>query len=105
MSKSTDRTLAALANHHRRASLHYLSEESSDVVSTEDVTEGCLDSERGSTLEDTLPDEALWNELHHIHLPMLDEAGIVDYDKRSKTLRYRGSDEVEAALRSIEDIF
>jgi len=40
--------------------------------------------------------------LHHKHLPKLDEATVVDYDPRSKTVRYLGGDRVSAGLELYE---
>jgi len=34
--------------------------------------------------------------LHHTHLPKLEDEGVVEYDARSETVRYRGSEAVTA---------
>lgn len=41
--------------------------------------------------------------LHHRFLPKLSEAAVVDYDARSKTVRYWGDDRVLAYLDSFRD--
>lgn len=36
--------------------------------------------------------------LHHVHLPMLEDCGILTYEARSETVRYWGHEEVERRL-------
>lgn len=40
--------------------------------------------------------------LHHIHLPKLAEAGILDYDSITNTIEYHGDPELEFLLDTIE---
>ena len=40
--------------------------------------------------------------LHHNHLPKLDDATVLDYDPRSKTVRYWGDDRVSTLLDLLE---
>ena len=35
--------------------------------------------------------------LHHVHLPMLDDAGLLEYDARTKHVRVGGRDEMAAS--------
>ncbi|AQL42514.1 hypothetical protein BV210_07225 [Halorientalis sp. IM1011] len=46
-------------------------------------------SERGGEAVDYGSVRAM---LHHVHLPKLDAAGVVDYDPTTRTVRYRGDD-------------
>jgi hypothetical protein len=39
--------------------------------------------------------------LHHVTLPKLADAGFIDYDPRSETVRYRESDPVEMWLNHV----
>jgi hypothetical protein len=36
--------------------------------------------------------------LHHVHLPMLEDCGILTYEARSETVRYWGHEEIERRL-------
>jgi hypothetical protein len=40
--------------------------------------------------------------LHHQHLPKLDRAGLLDYDPRSRTVRYRGQPCIEKWAREAQ---
>ncbi|NEU58131.1 hypothetical protein [Halorussus sp. MSC15.2] len=42
--------------------------------------------------------------LHHNCLPKLDRTSVLDYDPRSKTVRYRGDERVTAFLELIESV-
>lgn len=42
--------------------------------------------------------------LHHRELPNLDDAGIIDYDARGNTVRYRGDSTTEDLLEYLSDL-
>lgn len=67
-----------LANEQRRAVLRRLSEYSAATVSklAIDIVVEADDMERA----DASARDAVEAQLHHLHLPMLDDAGLVDYD-------------------------
>jgi len=48
--------------------------------------------ERSREKADATPREDLLVRLHHVHLPMLDEAGVVDYDSDAKRVVLHGPD-------------
>lgn len=39
--------------------------------------------------------------LHHFHLPKLADAGIIEYDSRGNTVRYRGGDILEEFMNAV----
>lgn len=90
----TDRVLEALAHQYRRNTLCFLAAAERDAVSLEDVSEE-LASSSGPPVED------IKASLHHNHLPKLEEAGFVEYDERSGTIR-SGNSELISNLRKIE---
>ncbi len=60
-------------------------------------------------LIDLLADEGCSDEtalirLHHIHLPMLEDCGILTYEARSETVRYWGHEEVERRIELCQTI-
>lgn len=44
--------------------------------------------------------ETIKTSLHHIHLPKLEEAGLVEYDERSEAIRYRSSESIRKLCKS-----
>lgn len=85
-----------LANEHRRLILSYLAETDNDVTTFEDLVDHLLVHEAEAV--DDLTDESVAIALHHIHLPKLKEAGLIEYDTQSETVRYQADDMVEASL-------
>lgn len=95
---STDTALQLLADQQRRRVLQHL-----------------VESE-GSVRIDQLPDivfanDPSWNEsdelghrfmmeLHHVHLPTRQAAGLIGYDPSSGEIKYRSDDKLEAILEA-----
>ncbi len=50
-------------------------------------------------------DETALIRLHHIHLPMLEDYGILTYEVRSETVRYWGHESVERRIDLCRTIF
>lgn len=99
--KPLDRLLTSLSSHRRRAALYYLRENgvtdvdelAKYVASTSnDAPEANLSGEQFERAKATLI---------HSDLPRLREAGIIEYERRSETVRYRQSSQfVTRILRS-----
>ncbi|MDG5820549.1 ArsR family transcriptional regulator [Natronococcus sp. A-GB7] len=47
-------------------------------------------------------DDGWEGELHHVHLPMLGEIGLVDYDRHGRTVRYYRCDLVSSVLEAVD---
>lgn len=82
---STDALFSALANKRRRHVLQYFQSSSDDVASLEELVDAVPRDER----TDGRKRVAL--RLHHVTLPKLEDAGLLEYDARSNTVRYRGN--------------
>lgn len=84
-----DRLLNLLTDRRRRFTLYYLRETDADVVTLDEVTDHVATWEaewKGSTGETR---KRICTSLHHNHLPRLAEAGLIEYDARSQTVRNR----------------
>lgn len=88
-----------LANEYRRALLRSLVRTDGNVARVPDLRDALKSRARD---ERTSPN-ALSIELHHHHLPKLEHAGIIEYDARSKMVRYRGDPLVERCLEVVAD--
>lgn len=47
--------------------------------------------------------ERIATELHHVHLPILADAGVIDYDPVAGTVRYVASDSVEKIVSTADE--
>lgn len=82
-----DELFEVLANGQRRQILAYLDGIDDDVAAFSELIEHVADDSAGESADAR---ERVAMNLHHNHLPKLSTAGIVEYDARSETVRYRG---------------
>ena len=88
-----DERFDALARTDRRAVIQFFRDESTEEVTLDDLVTGIVN---GSYWDTDESHARLC--LHHFALPKLADTGILDYDPRSKTIRYRGRPAVEQLL-------
>lgn len=93
-----DELLATLADERRRTILTYLRESSSGVATVETLT-------ADTDLEHPGGDEANAIALVHADLPRLEDAGLVEFDHRSMTVKYLSVREAEQLLDCIEGVW
>lgn len=98
---STETLLELVANPQRRMVLHRLRESDASVLGIEELTEEVV-TDGGGTASRCLSDESrAVAELHHTHLPKMADAGIIEYDERSGTVRYYPDDRIERLVQFI----
>lgn len=106
---SLDLIFDLLSNRRRRYALYYLHEQPDGVASTEEIADAVVarqstpsnteeEATNVSTDVDTDSEESepdpeqrrlrVRTELQHIHLPKLEDAGVIEHDQRSETVRY-----------------
>lgn len=78
-----DDVCRALGDRHRRRVLGYLMATDDGAATLDELLDPLASLSPHST-------EHLRVALHHNHLNVLDQAGIIDYDRRSNTARYYG---------------
>jgi hypothetical protein len=96
---SVDELLSLLSNRRRRDVLYCLSE--TDVASIESLATTIAAREASVPAERVSPDdrEPVLIDLYHAHLPKLADRRLIEYDRRSGTVRWTASsDELEALL-------
>lgn len=91
---SLDEVFTLLANQRRRYVLYYLFTRSEGVATIDELANAISTLERRSAEAQT----QVRTSLHHAHLPKLEEAGVIEYDLRSETIRYWGQPAVEEWL-------
>lgn len=99
-SLSLDAILSLLAHHQRRDLLRYLADDRDQTAGIDDCIAFILRREEERSGDRPAYDQVEAN-LHHLHIPKLAEAGVLDYDPRNKEIRYRGHDHLEAWLERI----
>lgn len=97
VSLSLDAILSVLAHHRRRDLLRYLIDSPDQTASVEACVDHLLKREGERTGERPSRDHVEAS-LHHLHLPKLADAGILDYDPRSREFRYWSHDRLESLL-------
>ncbi|MFC4451876.1 DUF7344 domain-containing protein [Halorussus aquaticus] len=96
--EQTDELLPILANHHCRTILSYFQDSADDVALVQDLTDEISKQAHGGIEQNIL-------KLQHSALPRLTDAGVIDYDRRSETVQYRGSPELEQLVGSVADLY
>ena len=93
---SLDQIFDLLSDRRRRYVLYCLYGSQDGVATVDDVAEYVLTLEGSTVTAETR--QRLMTTLGHIHLPRLEDAGIVEYDTRSNTVRYWGQPSLEEWL-------
>ena len=88
----------ALADGHRRTLVRYLSGKGSGAASLVELAAHLARREGGSDVDRVAVS------LYHVHLPGPEGAGLVEFDRRSRTVRYRGDDSVDQWLGRVERV-
>ena len=97
---SEEQVVGLLRHEHRRAISTYFDQKTTDRAGFDDLVEYLVssDSKRGVTSAEH--SEQIMIGLLHNHLPRLANAGVLEYDQRSETVRYWGDSRLEALLKA-----
>ena len=98
-----DAWLEVLADPRCRHVLHYFTRTAGQVATVDELATSL---EASGQIRTTRPEQATGDRatvtLHHTVLPKLDEAGVLDYDARTQTVRYHEHPALERWLRAVE---
>lgn len=94
--EAADDLLSVVADDRRRRVLRELSSKPDGVASVEELAESPASQDATGDVEEIA--------LHHAVIPALDEAGLVEYDARSRTVRYRSVPEAERLLAALDEL-
>ena len=87
-----DELLSTLTNQYCRFVLRYFGNASEKAASVEDLSTTFARENDGG-------EDRVALHLHHTALPKLSDVGVVEYDARSKTVRYHGHPRLEDLIR------
>lgn len=99
-----DRVLKLLRNKERRKIVEYFANSDADTASMEVLAAqlaGLAVETDGSVESST---DATRTQLHHVHLPKLEDHGVVEYDTRTGDVRYHSDERVESIVASLADL-
>lgn len=102
---SEDTIFSVLSNERRRYVLHYLDRVEREAELS-DLTEQVAAWENGADVADLEYDQRkrVYTSLHQTHLPKLDDAGVVDYDRDRGTVAVAvGAADLDAYLSAVDD--
>jgi hypothetical protein len=97
---SRSKCLELLASKRRQTLLELLVDSTEDTHSLESLATAIAQTEQETDLG-ARPDQRVCLSLHHVHLPKLDAADIVEYDPQRNVVEYLGSERMEQLLDSI----
>lgn len=100
---SLDEIHQLLANERRREILSYLTSYAGEQVDVDELVSVVAEGERPSPAPGTHR-ERVEVDLHHVHLPTLADAGVVDFDPVAGTVVYEEIAEIAAFLALGEDL-
>lgn len=95
---SLDALFRALGDHRRRRLIRFFVDRPERSAGTEELVDHLVG--RDSDCDER---ESAAVSLHHTHLPKLEAVGIVDHDRSSDVVTYRGVNRVEAILGLVAD--
>ncbi|WP_458190889.1 DUF7344 domain-containing protein [Haladaptatus sp. NG-WS-4] len=97
---SKEQVVGLLRHKQRRAIIRYFNQKTTDCTSLDDLVEYIVSSDSKSEATSVGHNERITIELLHNHLPRLADAGVLEYDQRSETIRYWGDSRLETLLET-----
>ena len=92
-----DDLLRLLADADRRRILNSLRDADDGVATVDELRRAIDERDRGGS-------ESTYVNLVHSDLPKLEDAGAIEFDRRSETVRYQGCPQVEKLLEFVADM-
>lgn len=90
---SLDAVFDVLSDRRRRYALYYLHGLTDGVATVDEIADHVL-SREGTKVDRS----RIVTSLQHVHLPRLDDVGVLEHDARSETVRYWGQPSLEEWL-------
>ncbi|WP_425498616.1 DUF7344 domain-containing protein [Natrinema salinisoli] len=98
---SVDTCLELLANRQRRVLLRFFCDSNRDRASIDELVTEIIDEEAAATGERPGHDSVSAT-VHHVHLPKLTDAGVLEYDTHNLEVRYCGDPRIEELYQTVK---
>lgn len=95
---SLDATLEALANQRRRYALYHLQDCTTATLREIARQVAAWESNRPAEVAELDPNDRVYADFYHRHLPKLADANVIEYDPREELVRYDCPEVVERVL-------
>lgn len=102
-SERLDVELEALSSRQRREILRFFVTTDAETATVETLSGQLTRAWTDGGDDQPPPTGAIRAELHHVHLPKLADCGLLEYDPRSNTARYRPDERVEELVAFVSD--
>lgn len=99
---SLDVLLDTLASERRRALIAYLRDKPESEASFEAATKAVVTAIARKQGYQPNHDD-VQSSLRHHHIPKLADAGVIDYDSQTQTIRYRENERLETVYERVEE--
>lgn len=99
---SIDAAMDLLADRRRRSALRQLLRRRDETVDFDDLVDRVHDRERTRRVDRDVDRRSIAVEFDHVHLPRLDDAGVLAYDRERGVVEYGGAPVVESILAEFE---
>ena len=93
-----DDTLNLLSNEYRRNIMYHMKEAEENNFTYDDITKALVENNYVSEKQA----DRFQVQMSHVHLPKMEESGLVEQDEASGTVRYLPSEDVENLLEDIK---
>lgn len=93
-----DDTLQLLSNEYRRNIMYHMKESEEDNFNYGDITGALVEDGYVSEEEE----ERFGVQMAHVHLPKMEESGLIEQDEEKGTVRYIPSEDVENLLEDVK---
>ncbi|WP_232703414.1 DUF7344 domain-containing protein [Halobacterium wangiae] len=100
---SVDALLDVLADAHRRFLVEFLREQPAETCSFAAAIDHVV-ARAEREREEQLDHDDVELQFYHRHLPKLADAGLLEYDTRSETIRYRPNERLELLFDGIQEL-
>ncbi|WP_418279872.1 DUF7344 domain-containing protein [Halorubrum sp. DTA98] len=99
---STELALRLVADPCRRSILSQLIDSEETVIPTDTLVDR-IDHEKPPPESTATHTDPVLIDVHHTHLPKLAEANVIEYDSRTKTVRYIPNERVERVFQFVTE--